>query len=110
MWHKFIQDPTVKRCENKQFESLEQIDEIAKEIKGKFRKVFVICEPEDRNFIERKLDEYSIKTKSKSNEEVNFIPISLNEKRSFVNANSSIHKKSSMLRFTEQEEDNSEKF
>ena len=56
MWHKFIQDPDVKRCENKQFESLEQIDEIAKEIKGKFRKVFVICEAEDRNFIERKLD------------------------------------------------------
>ena len=63
VWHKFIQDPSVRGCENKQYTTLEQLDEIAKEIKGRFRKVYVICEPEDKNYIERKLDEYSIKTK-----------------------------------------------
>ena len=46
MWHKFIQDPTVRNCENKQYDGLEQIDDIAQDIKGKFRKVYIICRRE----------------------------------------------------------------
>lgn len=46
MWHKFIQDPTVRNCENQQYDGLEQIDDIAQDIKGKFRKVYIICRRE----------------------------------------------------------------
>lgn len=70
VWHKFSQQN--RGYESIPYNTIEEIDRIAQDIKGKFRHVMVICDKDDYGSIETMLNEYSIKTKPLSNEKVTF--------------------------------------
>lgn len=82
LWHKFTNK--FKGYQPIEYYGLSDMDRIAQEIKGKFKKVYVICQKEEEDFIRNVLDQYSIKTKLKTEEEVKFLHISEADQKSFL--------------------------
>ncbi len=52
------------------------MDEIASNIKGKYRNIYVICQREDESFIRAVFEGYAIKTKPGAGQKVTFWHIS----------------------------------
>ncbi len=70
---------------------MEDIDRIGEELKGMYKKVYVICFPHEQHDIEQIFQKYSIKNKPYSNEAVEFFYI---DQVSTINPHSNIYNNS----------------
>jgi hypothetical protein len=70
-----IQKRKLKNFENKPYTNSFDLEDIARNIKGRYKKVFVICLPDERTEIETVFTSYAIQNKGIPNEGVEFITI-----------------------------------
>lgn len=90
LWHKFASSNFG--YQPKEYD-ISSFDSTAQDIKGKFRKVVVICQKDHESMIRAIFDHYSIKTKKHlgSEEEVKFYYISNSDHASFISPYSKIN-------------------
>jgi len=86
-----IMQRKLQNVDSKSFESMEDIDRIGDELKGMFKKVYVICFPHEQQEIEQIFEKYSIKNKPYSNEAVEYFYI---DQVSTINPHSNIYNNS----------------
>jgi hypothetical protein len=65
-----IQRRKLRNFDSKPYNNIIEVDEISRSIKGRYKKVYVICLPEEREEIEKVFSSYSIKNKGNPNEGV----------------------------------------
>lgn len=57
----------LQKVDSKHYNSMEDVDRIANELKGQYKKIYVICFPDEQEDIEQIFEKYSIRNKDYSN-------------------------------------------
>jgi hypothetical protein len=65
-----IQRRKLKNFENKPYNNFIEVDDISRNIKGRYKKVYTICFPDEKQEIENIFNSYAIQNKGISNEGV----------------------------------------